>query len=77
MTSDRILVSVPKRDFKRAVARNLLKRRIRESFRLNKNSVDCKQGYDIAFLFIAGEILKYEIINERVRECLERVHKDS
>ena len=32
----RILVSVPKRSFKRAVKRNLLKRRIRESYRLQK-----------------------------------------
>ena len=33
----RILVSVPKRYFKRAVKRNLLKRRIRESYRLQKD----------------------------------------
>ena len=32
----RILVSVPKKLFKRAVKRNLLKRRIREAFRLQK-----------------------------------------
>lgn len=33
---DRIMVSVPKRLFKRAVKRNLLKRRIRESYRTQK-----------------------------------------
>lgn len=32
----RIMISVPKRNFKRAVARNLLKRRIREAYRLDK-----------------------------------------
>ena len=32
----RILISVPKKHFKRAVKRNLLKRRIREAFRLQK-----------------------------------------
>ena len=32
----RILISVPKKLFKRAVKRNLLKRRIREAFRLQK-----------------------------------------
>ena len=34
-----ILISVPKRTFKRAVYRNLLKRRIREAYRKNKQSL--------------------------------------
>lgn len=33
----RVLISVPKRYFKRAVKRNLLKRRIREAYRLQKD----------------------------------------
>ena len=33
---NRLMVSVPKKFFKRAVKRNLLKRRLRESYRLQK-----------------------------------------
>ena len=36
LCSCRFAVSVPKRNFKRAVKRNLLKRRTREAFRTNK-----------------------------------------
>ena len=51
----RILVSVPKRFFKRAVKRNLLKRRIRESYRLQKDILPAP--VDIAFLYQDREVL--------------------
>jgi len=35
----RIMISIPKRLFKKAVARNLLKRRIREAYRKNKTEL--------------------------------------
>ena len=54
----RILISVPKRNFKRAVKRNLLKRRIRESYRLQKDLLPA--GMDIAFVYISREVLPFE-----------------
>ena len=56
----RIVVSVPKRLFKRAVKRNLLKRRIREAYRRQKEllSAPC----DILFVYSAPEVLPYEVI---------------
>lgn len=50
----RLLVSVPKRLYKRAVKRNLLKRRIRESFRLQKHRLPA--GYDLMFVYTSAEI---------------------
>lgn len=49
----RIMVSVPKKSFKRAVVRNLLKRRIRESYRVRKSLLH--GGIDVLFIYSAKE----------------------
>ena len=51
----RMMVSVPKRNFKRAVKRNLLKRRIREAWRLNNGILE-GHGYDLLFVYLGREI---------------------
>lgn len=56
----RILVSVPKRNFKRAVKRNLLKRRIRESYRLQKDLLSVP--VDVLFVYLDREVLPFEDI---------------
>lgn len=67
----RILVSVPKRFFKRAVKRNLLKRRIRESYRLQKDLL--RVPVDIAFLYQAREVLSFEDVFAAMTEVLTAV----
>lgn len=52
----RIMISVSKKFFKRAVKRNLLKRRIRESWRLQKHLVQKESGTDILFIYNSKEI---------------------
>ena len=56
----RIVITVPKRHFKRAVKRNLLKRRMRESYRLQKALLG--PGVDVLFIYTATEVLPYEVI---------------
>ena len=51
----RILVSVPKRSFKRAVKRNLLKRRMREAYRLQKQLLPAP--VDVMFVYLPREVL--------------------
>ena len=71
---NRIMVSVPKKLFKRAVKRNLLKRRIRESLRLQKETLNTV-GVDILFTYSTKEILKFEDIQAAVAKIIEKINK--
>ncbi len=66
---NRILVSVPKKLFKRAAKRNLLKRRIRESWRRLKHNLDKRTGLDILFIYSTKEIRSYQ----EIYECIEKI----
>jgi len=69
---NRILVSVPKKLFKRAVKRNLLKRRIREAYRLQKDLLQTK-GVDIMFVFTSKEVAEFQEIYDSMKFMLETV----
>lgn len=71
--SNRIMVSVSKRFFKRAVKRNLLKRRLRESYRTQKELLGAAAPLDLAFVYNSKEVLDYKIIREDVAEILRRL----
>ncbi len=70
---NRIMVSVSKKFFKRAVKRNLLKRRIRESYRTQKDLLQ-GTGTDILFIYNTREVLKSETIREKVGEILKAIN---
>ena len=70
----RIMVSVPKKMFKRAVKRNLLKRRIRESWRRQKHNLVLNGGTDILFIYPSKEILSYEEIYSSVGNIIEKIN---
>lgn len=66
----RIMVSVPKKNFKRAVKRNLLKRRIRESYRTQKELLGAGPALDIMFYYNSKEVLDSGTIKSEVAEIL-------
>ena len=70
----RILVSVPKKIFKRAVKRNLCKRRIREAFRKQKHMLTCENGVDILFMYSSKEILDYQTIYTTIGLIIEKIN---
>jgi|SRR5574344_263570 ribonuclease P protein component len=70
---NRILVSVPKRNFKRAVRRNLLKRRIREAYRTQKSLLDTS-GIDILFTYSNSEITDFETIRSEIAAILSKIN---
>ena len=70
----RIMVSVPKKSFKRAVKRNLLKRRIRESWRKQKHLLAVEGNMDILFMYSTKEILSYSDIYSAVSQIIENLN---
>jgi ribonuclease P protein component len=71
----RVLVSVSKKKFKKAVDRNLVKRRLREAYRLNKRSLS--KTYHLALVFVANSLLNYPEIEKAVKQGLEKIQKDA
>ena len=65
-----LLISVPKKRFKRAVKRNLLKRRIRESYRLQKDVLPDGKGADILFIYNSKEVTDSRTVSAAVRQIL-------
>lgn len=68
----RIMVSVPKKMFKRAVKRNRVKRLIREAYRHQKDIVKDSQS-DILFIYNSREILPHDDIFTQVGNILQKV----
>lgn len=77
-----MLVSVPKKMFKRAVKRNLFKRRTREAFRQEKtNAVErCAAAglrLSVAFVYSSKEEVEFGKIRSSVRRILSEVSKEA
>ena len=72
-TPPAIVITVPKRVFKRAVDRNLIRRRVREAYRLNKSLLPARPSAYIAFLYTAKQIISFEEIEKGMKLALKKV----
>jgi len=74
-----VLFSVPKRRYKRAVDRNLIKRCMRESYRLHKqqNLYNLLQSADKTIVlsvgYIGKEIAPYSVIEKKMQKLLTQL----
>ena len=68
----RMAVAVPKKLFKRAVKRNLLKRRIREAYRHLKGE---NPSVDMLLIYTSNEIASYSVIFENVETLIQKIGK--
>ena len=77
-----VMIVVPKKRYKRAVDRNLVKRRIREAFRLNKQQYLYQQldeaGKRIVFSinYVGKEILPSELIGKKMLKLLQQLNSE-
>lgn len=72
--ANRIMVTVSKKYFKRAVKRNLLKRRMREAYRLQKSLLgEC--NIDFMISYSSKEVLDYELMTKEIASILTKLNQ--
>ena len=75
-------ISVPKKNFKAAVKRNKIKRRIREAYRKNKQILyDSLKSNDLkilmAMVYVSKEEKEFKEIENKIKEAISRLIKET
>ncbi len=73
-----VLFTVPKKFHKRANKRNILRRRVKEAYRLQKSilaSMESPCAIDLALIYSTKEVHSYKTIENAVRKIMEQIPK--
>ncbi len=78
VTSAEVLFNVPKKFHRRANKRNLLRRRVKEAYRVQKSIIlevedSAPRSIDIALIYSTKECHSYKTIRNAVRKILEQI----
>jgi ribonuclease P protein component len=70
-----VLISVSARNFKKAVDRNLIKRRMREAYRMQKHALPESPKLLVGLVYAHKEILVFDEIRQKLQPVLQRISK--
>ncbi len=70
-----VLVSVPKKNFRKAVERNRIKRLLRETYRCHKNHLPANvlTAHAIGIIYVGKEIHEFSFFCKRFKKLMEQI----
>lgn len=73
----KIGLSVPKRNFKSAVKRNLIKRKIKEAYRINQNILnnETTSKFILFFIYTPKTIVQYQQVEKGIIKILQKLNQ--
>ena len=73
--TNQVLISVSKKKIRKASARNFIKRRIKEAYRLNKHQLS-SNGILVGFIFVGNPLMSFAEIEPRLKLAIAKLQNE-